>query len=556
MKRIRPILIVPLGILMLLNGCVTERLTSRTHGMVLRHISRERPCGAAEARNDTVPKVRDVGLSDSALTAVSIGRDERGDEILSAEIEAVTVVSAAKSISERGGAVEVAFDIVLPRAMQANGRSVTITPVLHRDGRRLPLQDITVRGTVFDRLQARDYWQYARYMKFRGAEKRSVDDAFGRFVRFPYRTDLRNDTVVRAVSDVAYRYKQRIPLATAGNTLKITLEGHMTALDGNTYPLVAPDTLTYHIASMTSFVDTTARYVDRIIGKYIRVGERYSLDFAAGDTRIVDTCGNNDIQLTVMFLMTEQLLKSREFAVDSIVIRAAASPEGSASLNFSLSGRRAETVRERIAAWFPESGLDTITNAYAVGEDWENLIRMLIADGGIEHGEAIADIIRTEQDDDRREMLIRSRYPADYDYMRERLYPRLRRVEMIFHLHRKDMVQDTIHTTVLDTVYTEGRKLLEQRRYHEALALLSPYADRNTAICLLSIGGRDDEALDILLSLDGDNPVVCYLRAIAFVRTGRREEALRAFDAACRLDENLVYRAALDPELNELLNEW
>ena len=248
---------------------------------------------------------------------------------------------------------------------------------------------------------------------------------------------------------------------------------------------------------MTSFVDTTARYVDRIIGKYIRVGERYSLDFAAGDTRIVDTCGNNDIQLTAMFLMTEQLLKSREFAVDSIVIRAAASSEGSASLNFSLSGRRAETVRDRIAAWFPESGLDTITNAYAVGEDWENLIRMLIADGGIEHGEAIADIIRTEQDDDRREMLIRSRYPADYDYMRERLYPRLRRVEMIFHLHRKDMVQDTIHTTVLDTVYTEGRKLLEQRRYHEALALLSPYADRNTAICLLSIGGRDDEALDI-----------------------------------------------------------
>lgn len=79
-----------------------------------------------------------------------------------------------------------------------------------------------------------------------------------------------------------------------------------------------------------------------------------------------------------------------------------------------------------------------------------------------------------------------------------------------------------------------------------------PYEDRNTAICLLALGTRDRDALDILLRLEA-SARVWYLRAVAYARLGRREEALDAYDAAVAADSDMEYRAALDPEISELI---
>ena len=57
----------------------------------------------------------------------------------------------------------------------------------------------------------------------------------------------------------------------------------------------------------------------------------------------------------------------------------------------------------------------------------------------------------------------------------------------------------------------------------------------------------------VLLSLSDDDARVCYLRAIAYARQGKPTQSLQAFDAACALNEDLSYRAALDPELSELI---
>ena len=104
------------------------------------------------------------------------------------------------------------------------------------------------------------------------------------------------------------------------------------------------------------------------------------------------------------------------------------------------------------------------------------------------------------------------------------------------------MVKDTIHTTELDTAYLRGRQLLEKRKYAQALYVLHDYRDRNTAIALLSLG-QDREALRILEALP----------ATACSRLGRKAEGRRHFLEACRRDERMEYRAALDPEIDELL---
>lgn len=120
-----------------------------------------------------------------------------------------------------------------------------------------------------------------------------------------------------------------------------------------------------------------------------------------------------------------------------------------------------------------------------------------------------------------------------------------------YDLRRVGMVKDTIHTTEPDTLYARGRYLLEERRYAEALVILDGYKDLNTAVALLSLG-YDETALAILEGVP-EKARTWYLRAIALARLGRRGEALEAYDRSVALEEQMQYRAGLDPELNDLL---
>ena len=171
--------------------------------------------------------------------------------------------------------------------------------------------------------------------------------------------------------------------------------------------------------------------------------------------------------------------------------------------------------------------------------------------GRLAHRDEILGIIRRIGDPDRREEEIRRRYPAEYACIRAEHYPALRAVKLRCHLRRVGMVKDTIHTTEPDTAYLRGRQLLEKRKYAQALYVLHDYRDRNTAIALLSLG-QDREALRILEALPA-TAISEYLRAIACSRLGRKAEGRRHFLEACRRDERIEYRVALDPEIDELL---
>lgn len=113
------------------------------------------------------------------------------------------------------------------------------------------------------------------------------------------------------------------------------------------------------------------------------------------------------------------------------------------------------------------------------------------------------------------------------------------------------MIKDTIHTTEPDTLYARGVLLMQKRKYAQALHILSDYKDCNTAVVLLSLG-YDEPAYEILCTLPV-SATTQYLKAIALARQGRRGEALEAYDRSVALDERMEYRAALDPELNDIL---
>ena len=141
-----------------------------------------------------------------------------------------------------------------------------------------------------------------------------------------------------------------------------------------------------------------------------------------------------------------------------------------------------------------------------------------------------------------------------YPWMRSVLYPRLRTVRFDFHLHRKGMVKDTIHTTVLDTVYMRGLQAIKDRDYRTAVTLLRPYDDYNAAVAFCCMD-YNESALAILNRLDR-TPAVNYLLAILHSRKGEDQDAVQHYLDACGQDPSYIHRGNLDPEISGLIDRY
>ena len=280
------------------------------------------------------------------------------------------------------------------------------------------------------------------------------------------------------------------------------------------------------------------------------VEDRNYIQFFVGDTRVVDTLGDNRRQLDKITSLMRRIVEQQEFWVDTITLTAASSPEGAYAFNDRLSQGRAAALKRYLVRRYGRS-IDTMLTVRWVAEDWAELTTRIRTDREIVNRDAILELIAREKNPDRREQAIRQQFPKEYAYIRSVIYPQLRAVNFRYNLRRKGMVKDTIHTTELDTAYARGVELLQKRKYAKALYILNDYNDRNTVVAHLSLD-HNERALELLAAMPKD-AVTEYLRAIAYSRLGRKEEGRHHFLEACRLDERMEYRGNLDPEITELL---
>jgi tetratricopeptide (TPR) repeat protein len=158
-----------------------------------------------------------------------------------------------------------------------------------------------------------------------------------------------------------------------------------------------------------------------------------------------------------------------------------------------------------------------------------------------------------EVEPDKRENLL-SKYKQEYNYLKENIYPLLRKVSIELNLLRIGMVKDTIHTSEPDTLYTRGVNLLKKREYSKALEILIGYNDINTAIAHLSLG-QDVSAYSILEKLK-ESAHQLYMMAIIHARKGEEQEAARLFLKSKELDIKMAYRGGLDPEISKLIEKY
>ena len=505
-----------------------------------------------ERQQDYRPQVVKLQRDSNTFFLAPVDTLADGERVMALQIEQVTVVAKMRSIPERNGRVVLDFIVTLPRQLLGKSRSVVITPILHKPDESVALEDLVIRGGRFSLLQERDYWQYETYVERFRPDTVGREAAFNRFVKFPYPEDVRLDSLVEGRSTVTYYYSQAVKTDETSKKMLVTLQGQVLAVDDSAYRLQPSDTLSYVVSSMPSFVDTVPRYRIKVIDKFVTVEDRNYIQFFVGDTRVVDTLGDNRRQLDKISGLMRQIVEQQEFYVDTITLTAASSPEGAYTFNARLSQGRAAALKRYLVRRYGKS-IDTILTVRWVAEDWQELTNRIRTDREIGNRDAILELIAWEKNPDRREQAIRQQFPKEYAYIRSVIYPQLRAVNFRYNLRRKGMVKDTIHTTELDTAYARGVELLRKRKYAKALYILNDYNDRNTVVAHLSLD-HNERAMELLATMPKD-AVTEYLRAIACSRLGRKAEGREHFLEACRLDGRMEYRGNLDPEIAELLKQ-
>lgn len=427
--------------------------------------------------------------------------------------------------------------------------------------------------------QAVDHYTNKIAKRWNNRKKSLRDRMYRKYIKVPIVTEgIRLDTVIRDVNgDFIYNYVQTISTRPKLRKVDIVLSGEVWESDRKVYLMSRSEPLTFYISSLSSFVDGKERYLTRIIERRAQANTACYVDFASGSSEVDISLSNNRDEIGRIQGNLARLIEDTVYDLDSIVVTASASPEGSARANRSLAQRRSESVCRFFEGYIRHyrDSLDREAG-FSIGEDGEVVhgvhrpdIRFIARNGG-ENWKMLDALIRKDSTvtDAQKEEYTRLRASAAdldaleeglrrqpyYRYLREQVYPRLRTVRFDFHLHRKGMVKDTVHTTELDTTYMLGVQAIRDRDYERAVTYLRTYADYNTAVAYCALD-YNASALSILETLEPTAEVL-YMRAVVYTRLGRVQEAVQCYVNSCELNPAYVHRGNLDPEIAALIKTY
>ena len=419
----------------------------------------------------------------------------------------------------------------------------------------------------------------ARRINERRKNKREA--MYAKYVKVPIVTEgIRLDSVVvNTDGDFVYYYVQTINTRPKLRKVDVKLSGEIFESDKRIYTIPVTEPLTFYISSISAFVDNTEKYLTKVIERRATANTECRIDFEAGKSEIKMDYADNAYEINMISKTIASLLENKDFDLDSIIVRATASPEGTFTLNSSLAQKRSEAVSAYFSKYIEaykdslrqeagfsmsfngeeqkivaaEKPVDIRFTPRCIPENWDDLDALVDKDV-VMNPDQKSDYfsVRSESNPDVREARMKNQ--AYYRYMKETLYPKLRTVKFNCYLHRKGMIKDTVHTTVLDSTYMRGVQELRDMNYAEALALLIPYDDFNTAVAYVGMD-RNVNAMRILSKLE-KTAQVNYLMAILYSRSGDFNNAVQHYVTSCRQNPSYRFRGNLDPEISVLIKQY
>ena len=430
--------------------------------------------------------------------------------------------------------------------------------------------------------------------------KARKEERFRQYVKVPIEQGFRLDTVMREINgDFRYVYSHTLASRPRLRKVDVVLSGAIYQEDVKIYDIPECEPLTYYISSLSAFVDGTERYMTKVIERKVSANTACYVEFEHDRYEVDESLGYNRDEIGRIKKNLSALIDNDEFEMDSIVVTASSSPEGTVAYNTRLTQRRSEAVAEYFRSFideyrdsvrvdegfavdmtgdprselgmtgeeYPETPVrrsfayaqdDSKEDRYGYqiqfiarndAENWRMLDALVAEDNSLSFDDKIAyiDACEIENLDTREEILQKL---GCYRHLLEKIYPRLRTVKFDFYLHRKDMQKDTVHTTVLDSTYMAGVQAIRDRDYETAVTLLRPYQDYNAAVAFCALD-YNASALAILERLHRTDQVN-YMLAIVYSRLGEIEKAVRCYEEACRQNPGFVHRGNLDPEISRL----
>lgn len=591
------------------------------------------PVGAGDDGRDTT-----VVMEDGGPIIMNAVRDEDGNMVATDVIEAASITARFRNVAERGGNVKIEFAVTVPQDMMDPQWQLRFYPRMYVLEDTLGLDPVLITGQEYRNEQMRGYRRYEKFLQsivtdsmefvnmrlleifiernipalyaFR-ADSTFVSDAefisafgvteqqaiehytnrlaksanerrkarkeerFRQYVKVPIKQGFRLDTVMREINgDFRYVYSYTLASRPRLRKVDVVLSGEIYQDDVKIYDIPECEPLTYYISSLSAFVDGTERYMTKVIERKVSANTACYVEFEHDRYEVDQSLGYNCDEIGRIKKNLSALIDNDEFEMDSIVVTASSSPEGTVAYNTRLTQRRSEAVAEYFRRFIDEyrdsvkvdegfvvdlagdprseSGMTGEGIRFIARNDAENwrMLDVLVAEDTVmSYEDKIAYINACELYDlDEREEVLQKL--GCYRHLREKVYPRLRTVKFDFYLHRKDMQKDTVHTTVIDSTYMAGVQAIRDRDYETAVTLLRPYQDYNAAVAFCALD-YNASALAILERLHRTDQVN-YMLAIVYSRLGEIEKAVLCYEEACRQNPGFVHRGNLDPEISRL----
>ena len=442
--------------------------------------------------------------------------------------------------------------------------------------------------------EAIEHYTQKLYRKWNNSLKEKRGKKYEKLVKSPIITEgVRLDSIItKGNGDVVYHYVQTINTRPKLRKATINLKGSI--YQGNEMIYLLPNfkPLDYYISTTSTFADlNVVKYLTQVIERRAYANTAYKIDFKVAKSDVDPQLGNNAAEIEKIKANLRNLLDNEEFELDSIIVNATASPEGTYVRNGQYAQARSESVtryfdrfikeyRDSLEAANEEGfsivltneldstmtediiipGKDTIPEikltARSTPENWDDLLEYIREDTVMTdtQKQQYFDLHGTLTPDARENQMKKYGW---YSYAKKEIYPKLRTVKFNFYLHRKGMVKDTIHTTTVDSTYARGLQALADMDYHTAIALLGPYEDYNAAVAFVGLD-RNLTALQILEPIKPEErtPQVNYILAIIYSRIGRVQDAVQCYLNSVEQEPSYRHRGNLDPEISVLIKQY
>ena len=252
------------------------------------------------------------------------------------------------------------------------------------------------------------------------------------------------------------------------------------------------------------------------------------VDYPVSQTVIYPDYHNNQVELGKIRATIDSVRLDPDVTVTELFIKGFASPESPYSNNTRLAKGRTEAIREYVGNLYdiPQGVIRTDYEP----ENWEGLREYLVA-SNLPSKEAIIGLIDTEMDPDRKEWLIKSRYPQDYAFLLKECYPYLRRTYYRIDYDIRSFTEvDAKHVRELARTRPQ---MLNLDEFYVAAHDLDPASEEFAQL------------FDVAVRMFPEDPIANLNAANVALQKGDFESASRYLDRAGTLPEALYARGVM-----------